>query len=190
MFDRRFDQVLNLGQQERLGSFFSSDAVVNIDTSNPKVPLRAVKGVQPILEYFQSVKQMAAGGWGCGCEFWVSGVEQQHSQRYAARPGISIVCGSRCAGLCGRDLGLPGLAAAQSKARSQSWSTSTVRRTTWRKCSADLRCHCCRQPPPHMQHSARARWPTGSHGDSVLATHVLCIRNLCVLRPTTTLRAT
>lgn len=62
MSDCRFDQVLNLGQQERLGAFFSRDAVVNIDMSNPKLPLRAVKGVQPILEYFNSVKQMAAGG--------------------------------------------------------------------------------------------------------------------------------
>jgi hypothetical protein len=61
MFDRRFDQVLNLGQQERLGSFFSSDPVVNIDMSNPKLPVRAVKGKQPILEYFDSVRNMAAG---------------------------------------------------------------------------------------------------------------------------------
>ncbi|WIA22084.1 hypothetical protein OEZ85_004427 [Tetradesmus obliquus] len=67
----RFDQVLNLGQQERLGSFFSSDAVVNIDMSNPKVPLRAVKGVQPILEYFQSVKQMAAGNRHLTCNIVV-----------------------------------------------------------------------------------------------------------------------
>jgi hypothetical protein len=64
MFDRRFDQVLNMGQQERLGAFFSKDAVVNIDMSNPKLPLRAVKGVQPILEYFDSVRNMAAGAWG------------------------------------------------------------------------------------------------------------------------------
>jgi hypothetical protein len=51
-----------MGQQERLGAFFSKDAVVNIDMSHPKLPLREVKGVQPILEYFDSVRHMAAGG--------------------------------------------------------------------------------------------------------------------------------
>jgi hypothetical protein len=71
LFDRRFDQVLNMGQQEQLGSFFSSNPVVNIDMSNPKLPVRAVKGKQPILEYFDSVRNMAAGAW-IGCTVDVS----------------------------------------------------------------------------------------------------------------------
>lgn len=57
----KFDMVLNLGQQERIGQFFSPDAVVNVDMGTTAVPVKAIKGAEPIVEYFKSVRTMAAG---------------------------------------------------------------------------------------------------------------------------------
>eukprot|EP00775_Hariotina_reticulata_P014334 gene14334-60_t len=60
----KFDMTLNLGQQDRLGTFF-------VDEAEVITPLATVKGVKPILEYFEKCRPVAAGKRHLTCNIMV-----------------------------------------------------------------------------------------------------------------------
>jgi len=60
----KFDMTLNQGQQERLGTYF-------VDEAEVITPLATVKGVMPILEYFEKCRPIATGKRHLTCNIMV-----------------------------------------------------------------------------------------------------------------------